>query len=141
MNNNFSLKFKKMDIIVIIVSLIAIVSVFLGVYLYNKNQEGDRYLNVYHQNEKIQELYINIDEIGQTQKFVLKKEKYPHLLNDFYIEVDNEKGIRTIDIDCPDKDCEKMGWVNLPNLEIICVPNDVRMYISVNSSSGGDIII
>ena len=140
MHNNFSLKFKKIDIVFIVVSLILSVAFLFIVLEINNSQEGKRYLNVYHQNERIEELHINIDETENTI-FTLSKEKYPHLLNDFYIEINSEKGIRALDIDCPDKDCEKMGWVNIPNLEIICIPNDVRMYISVDSSSGGDIIL
>ena len=62
MHNNFSLKFKKIDIVFIVVSLILSVAFLFIVLEINNSQEGKRYLNVYHQNERIEELHINIDE-------------------------------------------------------------------------------
>lgn len=148
MNNNFSLKFKKIDIIFVVISLVISILFLFSMLQINNNQEGKRYLNVYHQNQRIKELYFDIDEkfsnleTNETScEFILTKKQYPHLISDFHIEVDKEKGIRAFDIDCPDKDCEKMGWINIPNLEIICIPNDIRMYISIDSHSGGDIIL
>lgn len=135
MNRNFPLKLKKIDLIFIVISVILSLVFFFMIFLYDSFSNGERYLNVYYQNQKIEELYIRINNYQNTERFVIRKKNYPNLIDDFYVEVNEELGIRAIDEDCPNKECEKMNWVNVPNLEIVCIPNNIRMYISVLSSS------
>lgn len=42
--------------------------------------------------------------------------------------------IRFVNVDCPDKLCEKAGWLSKPNQVAICLPNRV----SLKLEGGGD---
>ena len=138
MNKNFSLKFKLLDIIVIVTSILVSSSLMVGIFLYNKSLGGTRYLNIYHNQQELTQYHINIDELEETYTIVLKKDVYENLLGDFYIDVDKNKGIRVRDVTCPNLTCEKEGWVNLVNLPIVCIPNDVRVVITSTNTSEGD---
>jgi hypothetical protein len=37
-----------------------------------------------------------------------------------------------IESDCPNKDCIKAGWVSMPNMPVICLPNRVSAYIVID---------
>ena len=142
MNKNFSLKFKKSDIFVIAISILIAISLIVGILLVNKPKEkGGRYVNIYHQNQRLDQYNVDLDTLSKDIEIVLKKEEYPRLLNDFTIQLSKEKGIRVVNITCYDSTCEKQGWVNIPNLPIVCIPNDVRVEISTNNQEGGGIVV
>lgn len=44
------------------------------------------------------------------------------------VEVSGEK-IRMLEADCPDQICVKRGWISSAGESIICVPNEIVIYI------------
>ncbi|MGM9857680.1 MAG: NusG domain II-containing protein [Bacilli bacterium] len=138
MNRNFSLKFKVVDIIIIVASAIAAISLMVGIFIYNSSFSGERYVCIYYKGEELKEYRTEIDKLEETYTVVLTKEKYPDLLGDFYIDINKDKGIRVHDVTCPNLTCEKQGWVNITNLPIVCIPNDIRVVINSTDSSEGN---
>lgn len=142
MNNNFSLKFKKFDIIAIVTSIIIAISIMITIFATGLiNSSNTKYVNIYHQGIKLEEYTVNLSTLSKTITIVLEKDKFPKLLDDFTIEVDPKKGVRVKDVTCYDNTCIKQGWVNIINLPIICIPNDVRIEINNNSNDlSGEIL-
>ncbi|MDD6302584.1 MAG: NusG domain II-containing protein [Bacillales bacterium] len=138
MHKGFSLKFKVFDIFVIVFTLLASTGIILGVMLKNKGNE--RIVRIYHQNALIENCQVDLNTLTQDMEIVLKKEDYPKLIADFTIQISPKKGIRVHNIECYDHTCENMGWINIPNLDIICIPNDVRVVIESSKGSGDTII-
>ncbi len=70
---------------------------------------------VYHNNELVMEFEIDKDGIYE-------------LMGDYgimHIEVKDKK-YRVYDVECPNHDCERLGWVSKGSTTtILCVPNDV----------------
>ncbi len=103
---------KKKDVIVI--SLICII---LGVgYLIFEMMQGEKeVIEVYYQNKVIAEIDISVDN---TYTF---EGSYGF----FYLEVKDHQYHAT-EVDCPNHDCEKMGWVKEGSSKVItCVPNEI----------------
>ena len=143
MNKNFTLKFKIHDIFVIAIILLLAIGFLVGILLYNQsfNSKDHRYVNIYHQNQRLDKYTIDLNTLEETQIITLKKEDYPRLINDFVIELDKNKGVRVKEVECYDNTCFKQGWVNMTNLPIVCIPNDVRIVISATLQNSGDIIV
>lgn len=142
MNNNFSLKFKKWDIIIIVITLIISSCLLGGILLSKKVSSNHRYVEIAYKNVILDGLTTDLNELQKTKIIILKKEDYPSLLGDFEIELDKNKGVRAKEVTCPNHTCTKQGWINIPHLPIVCIPNDVRIEIvSSSSSEGGDIVI
>lgn len=142
MNNNFSLKFKKWDILVIVIALVISSSLLVGILSVKKANSKHRFVQIAHKNVVIEELTTSLDDLQENKTITLKKEDYPSLLGDFVIELSKSKGVRAYEVECPNHTCTKQGWINVPNLPIICIPNQMRIEIvSTNSSEGGDFVI
>lgn len=56
------------------------------------------------------------------------------------IQVDGSR-VRVRDADCPDKLCIKMGWINRPPQQIVCVPNHVVVRVVGGLPADVDAII
>lgn len=139
MNNNFSLKFKWQDVIVVILGLIISVGLLIGILGFNNTfSGGKRYVEITHRKEVYK---IDIDSLTATYEFELKKDDHEELLGDFHILIDKNKGISVHDVTCPNKTCVSQGWVNIPNFPIICIPNDVKVVIKTTASDNGDAVI
>lgn len=84
MNKNFTLKFKIHDIFVIVTSLLLAIGFLVGILLYNQsfNSKDHRYVNIYHQNQRLDKYTIDLNTLEETQTITLKKEDYPRLIND-----------------------------------------------------------
>ena len=52
-----------------------------------------------------------------------------------------EKKIRFIDTECPDKLCENVGFISKPGETAICLPNRVTLKITGGTSSGMDGVV
>lgn len=141
MNKNFSLKHSIKDIILVSISLVIAIVFIMVILLSNKAfSSNKRYLNVYHQNTRLN-ININLNDLTENQIIVLKKEDYPRLINDFKIEVSNKKGVRVKEVTCYDNTCINQGWINVVNLPIVCIPNDVKIVLTSTSGITGDDVI
>lgn len=141
MNKNFSLKHSIKDIILVSISLVIAIVFIVVILLSNKAfSSNKRYLNVYHQNTRLN-ININLNDLTENQIIVLKKEDYPRLINDFKIEVSNKKGVRVKEVTCYDNTCINQGWINVVNLPIVCIPNDVKIVLTSTSGITGDDVI
>ena len=141
MNKNFSLKHSIKDIILVSISLVIAIVFIVVILLSNKAfSSNNRYLNVYHQNTRLN-ININLNDLTENQIIVLKKEDYPRLIDDFKIEVSNKKGVRVKEVTCYDNTCINQGWINVVNLPIVCIPNDVKIVLTSTSGITGDDVI
>lgn len=103
---------KKKDLIVIIGLCIILL---LGYFIFQMTQGNKEIVQVYYQKELIQEIDISIDHIYTFEG------SYGH----FSLEVKDHQ-YHAVNVECPNHDCEKMGWVKEgSSKEIICVPNEI----------------
>ena len=88
---------------------------FVTSFITNQNKNPQQIVEVRYKDEKIMSFDIDIDD-------------------EYVIEVDNglmhievkDGRYRVFDVDCPDKICEKVGWVDKDSLTlIICLPNNI----------------
>jgi len=115
---------KKKDIIVITVLLLIIGGIY---FFYSSFFNTTEYAYVYYHNEVIDKIDINID----------KTYTYKGDYGSFSIEVNHQK-YHAVNVQCPNHDCEKVGWVNKGNsTSIICVPNQI--YVLQKNKSINDI--
>lgn len=140
MNNKFSLKFKKWDLLIVIISSIVSLTLLFSILIYNISlRKEERFVAIYHKNQLIKEK-IDLNLLEESKTITLKEVDYPDLLGDFVIEISPKKGVRAYEVTCPNHTCTKQGWVNIPNLSIICIPNKVRIELT-STSSEGDIFL
>jgi hypothetical protein len=145
MNKNFALKFKIADIFVIIFSFILSIAIMLGGFILNNSFSDKRIVHIYHQNVLLENYLIDLNTLDTSLIVTLKKDEFPSLSGDFKIEMNKEKGVRVYRddhyrVDCENHDCEKMGWVNMFNFPLVCLPNDVIVVIK-GSNQNGDITL
>ena len=104
---------KKKDIIFIIGLCIVIGIMYLVYEFTQKEKNGE--IEVYYHNEVIETIDISKD---QTYTF---EGDY----GVFHLEVKNHQ-YRAINVECPNHDCEKVGWVKEgSSRSVICAPNDI----------------
>lgn len=48
-----------------------------------------------------------------------------------------DQGVRMLEAPCPDQICVKQGWLKSPGRSIICVPNEVVIYIDAEAPVDG----
>ncbi len=103
---------KKRDIIVIIVLCLVI---GIGYLIYNNIQTDTNTIEVYYQNELIDTVDISIDATYS----------YTGTYGTFTLEV-KDRQYHATDVECPNHDCEKMGWIKEGSTKsIICLPNEI----------------
>jgi len=103
---------KKKDIIVIVV-----LGVILGVgYLIFQMTQGEKdTIEVYYKQELIKRIDISIDQIYS----------FEGSYGEFHLEV-KDRQYHAVDVDCPNHDCEKVGWVKEGSAKTItCLPNEI----------------
>lgn len=140
MHRNISLKFHIFDFFIIAISILVSIVLMVVILLTNNPYSNQRYVEIYHNNMCLEQYRIDLDTLDKPLEIVLKKDDYPRLLGDFTICIDPKKGIKVENVTCPNHTCEKQGWVNVTNLPVLCIPNDVRVVITTNSSGGDDVI-
>jgi len=107
---------KNKEYVVIVGILLALITAYFAVTILNKKDtSGQQIVEVRLKDEVLMSFDIDIDEI-----YTLDVE-----LGHLHIEVKDGK-YRVFDVDCPDKICEKVGWVKKgdPTL-IVCLPNNI----------------
>ena len=141
MKNNFPIKFKVFDIIILIFAVISIVATIITtniVFGKDNNEEiDDRVVCIYHKNDLVKE--IKIGDINGILDYKLTKEEFNDLRGDMIISIDKDKGVCISEVVCPNHLCENMGWVNKKGIPVVCLPNNVYVIISSSSSIDQDI--
>lgn len=103
---------KKKDMIVII-GLLVILGI--GYFVFEMMQGEKDAVEVYYQNKLVETIDISVDK---TYTF---KGSY----GSFSLEVKDKK-YHAVNVECPNHDCEKVGWVNKgSSRSIVCVPNEI----------------
>ncbi len=103
---------KKKDIIVILVLSVVIGIGYLIMSMIQKEKDT---VEVYFKNELIETL-----DLSKNQVYT-----YEGSYGVFHLEVKNGEYHAT-DVQCPNHDCENVGWVKLGQTkEIVCVPNEI----------------
>lgn len=106
---------KKKDIIIIAV-LVAMIGI--GYYIYTKVSapvDGD-IIDVYYHGEVIDSL-----DIRKAGKY-----SYTGDYGRFTLEITDDERYHAINVECPNHDCEKVGWVSKNSkMAITCLPNDI----------------
>ncbi len=104
---------KKKDLIVIIL-LCVILGAGYFVFLMSQGERKDS-IEVYYKKDLIQKIDISKD---QTYSF---QGDY----GVFYLEV-KDRQYHAVDVECPNHDCEKVGWVKEGSSKTItCLPNQI----------------
>lgn len=141
MKNNFPIKFKVFDIIILIFAVISIVATIIttNIVFGKDNNKGidDRVVCIYHKNDLVKE--IKISDINGILDYKLTKEEFNDLRGDMIISIDKDKGVCISEVVCPNHLCENMGWVNKKGIPVVCLPNNVYVIISSSSSIDQDI--
>ncbi len=124
------MKFKKGDIIVVIILAAAVISWF-GINRLN-DAKSDRRVVI----EISGTLYETIPlKAGMEQKKV-----HIELRDGRHIDiVIDESGAYVEDVVCPDKICQKTGVVNKVGQSIVCLPNKVVIYIEGEAETETDV--
>lgn len=103
---------KKKDWIYIFILLILL---GIGYFFILINFDKKETIEVYYHNEVIDTIDIHKDNIYTFQGDY----------GSFSLEV-NDNQYRAIDVECPNHDCEHVGWVKQGSVkQIICVPNQI----------------
>jgi hypothetical protein len=71
-------------------------------------------------------LTINLLENTETKRFTVEGK-----IGQAIIEVTDKK-VQMYQATCPDQICVKQGWIDSPGQSIICVPNELVIYIDDN---------
>ena len=114
------LKFKKGDMLLLLIILIAGVSYFGLKFLYRDTVEKTAVISV---NGKEYDR-INLDKLTdeKTIHIDLGHGKYIHIIA-------NSEGVHVSDVVCPDRICVKTGIINRVGESIVCLPNRVQIFI------------
>lgn len=103
---------KKKDMIIIVVLCVVI---GIGYLAYQAMQGEKSNIEVYHEKDLIDTIDISVD----------KTYTYEGSYGVFHLEV-KDRQYRAIDVECPNHDCEKIGWVKEgSSTSIVCLPNGI----------------
>lgn len=103
---------KKKDFIVIVLLCLMI---GVGYFIFQMMQGEKDTVEVYYKNELVQRIDISVDKIYTFEGSYGK----------FNLEV-KDRQYHAVDVECPNHDCEKMGWMKEGSSKsIICVPNEI----------------
>ncbi|SHI73493.1 hypothetical protein SAMN02745176_01145 [Lutispora thermophila DSM 19022] len=117
------MKFKKGDMLLLLIVLIAAISYFGLNYIYKET------------GEKTAVISVNGKEYDRIDMNKLKEEKYVHIDLEEGRHIDiviNAEGAYVSDVICPDKICVKTGIINKVGESIVCLPNRVQIFIEGN---------
>lgn len=123
------LMFKKGDLIIFLLLLIAGLSWFMQTELLIKDQNKRAVIEI------DGTVYKSFNLNNNTKDEALKIE-LPHD-NFIHVTINKEK-VYVTDVSCPDKLCKKTGSISNPGKSIICLPNKVVIYIKVDDDASID---
>lgn len=116
-------------IVVIAAAVFALTVVFRGIS--SKNGSGSSNAAVFHNGEQIALLSLEKDGV------------YP--FDEYLVTVEVKDGrVKISDSDCPDKICEKTGFISSPLQTIVCLPNRISVRIideKSNTNSNIDVVL
>ena len=108
----------KKDLKLIIGCLIVSIIFYIGYLFMNSQFKGD--VGIVEYKEKI------ILEFDITKNDIYE---FEGSYGKMHLEVKDEK-FRVIDVECPNHNCEQMGWHNIDSISpIVCMPNEVIIYM------------
>lgn len=119
---------KKSDVIFIIALVLLSAVLFL---LLNSRKGGELVAVISYDGEKVMEINL---QTAQDEVFTL--EQNPKVS----FEIKDGK-IAFVNVDCPDKLCEKSGFLSRPNETSICLPNKTTLTIKSNGNEEIDIMV
>lgn len=124
----------KYDLLLIVCIIIFSVS---GYFYFDRFvQEDGKLAHVYYDNQ----LVVTLD-LKEDGTYLLKKDKYPELLDDLEVEVSNG-GIRISKETSPNHICSKQGATSSPTMPLVCLPNKVFVeVVAEDVSEGSDVMI
>lgn len=103
---------KKKDIIVIAVLLVICA---IGYFVMNMMQGEVNSAEIYFKNEVVETV-----DLSKNETYTLEGS-----YGSFSLEVLDGK-YRATNVECPNHDCEKVGWVTIgSSKQIVCVPNEI----------------
>lgn len=107
---------KHKEYVFIIGLLVVLGALFLGIkYMGSQKAENVEIIQVRYKDSVLEEIDLNTDGIYEIEV----------ALGNLSVEV-KEGQYRVIDVDCPDKICESVGWVKKGSETlIVCLPNNI----------------
>lgn len=114
------MKFKKGDIIIVVILIVAAIS-WYGVNMLNESKD-ERQIVIEVNGQEYQSIPMDKGMKPQDIHIELENGKYI----DFRID---ENGAYVTDVICPDKVCQKTGVVDKVGQNIVCLPNKVIAYV------------
>lgn len=103
---------KKKDVVVIGILLLVI---GVGYLIFQFMQGEMKTIDIYYNKDVIKQVSIDKDAVYEFEGDYGK----------FYLEVKDRK-YHAINVECPNHDCEKVGWVEKGSTkQIVCVPNNI----------------
>ncbi len=103
---------KKKDLIVITIVLVICA---VGYFVMGMLQGDVNSAEIYYKNEVVKTVDLNVNETYTLQGSY----------GSFSLEVKDGK-YHAVNVECPNHDCEKVGWVALgSSKQIVCVPNEI----------------
>lgn len=96
----------------------------LAYYLIPRNEEGEKYANIYHQNDL---LYERILLSGEDHSYPIHIDKDNEHV-DMVVELKDHK-IGITSSNCSNQYCVHQGFINSTMQSLICAPNEVRVTI------------
>ncbi len=108
-------KNKKETIALLLIFTVLALSFVFVKYINKDNAENVTKIQVRYKDEVIKVIDLDVDATYEIEVE----------LGHMHIEVKDSK-YRVYDVDCPDKICEKVGWVNKGSETlIVCLPNNI----------------
>ena len=125
----------KWDWAVIVMTAILSVGLYFTFPIFYGTPSGT--VNVFYDNQLVASLDLSINET-----VLLKKEKYPLLLDDLEVQVEDGK-VRISKETSPNNICSKQGWSSSPINPLVCLPNHVFVQIESDNAptEGADVVI
>ena len=118
------LKHNKYDVVVYILSLVLIVCLLIVSNILTSKANGEvKYAVVTIQGKQKFKL-----DMSQDTEIVLSEDKYPSLLGEMIIEINNNR-VRVKKEESPLHYCSMQGWVDSVAKPIVCLPNAVIVTI------------
>lgn len=109
----------------------------LAYYLIPRKEEGEKYANIYHQNDL---LYEKISLKGEDSSYPIDIEKDQEHIHMIVELKDHKIGITYSN--CSNQYCVHQGFINSTMQSLICAPNEVRVTIySLNPTHNSEIEI
>lgn len=142
MKANFSLKFKLFDVFILSFVILSIISsiVATNIAFAKKSENTDRIVQIFCRNDVVKE--INLEKIEGEKEYILHMEEHDNLRADMIILLSEDKGVCIKEVNCLDYRCKKAGWISKYGQQLVCLPNQVRVYIeSSDGNVNQDIIL